>query len=152
MHELQRRAEVAEIVASIWRSSIEPKFWEDVVLGLNRLIPRSLGGAVFSPFHAGPGGFHVAANAKPKFIQGYLEENLGARDPLQHALYRKLPTERLVSRVKPEAHPLWSLRARLSRAPDSWRALLLQCIPSYGPSWSCAHACCAPPSCGANAC
>jgi DNA-binding NarL/FixJ family response regulator len=96
MRELRRRAEVAEIVASIWRASAEPKAWEDVVSGLVKMVPGAVGGAVFSPFHAGPGGFHIAPGAIPEFIQEYLEGNWGQHDPVQHALFRQLPTESLV--------------------------------------------------------
>ena len=96
MLDLMRRAEIAEIVAAIWRASVEPKSWEDVMRRTVRMIPGAVGGAIFTPFHAGPGGFHIAPDAIPEFIEEYLRDNWGAQDPLQHAMFRKFPIERLV--------------------------------------------------------
>ncbi|MBL9034158.1 MAG: hypothetical protein JNN33_05295, partial [Rhodospirillaceae bacterium] len=57
---LAQRAAVAEAVAQIWRASTDQALWLDAMRAIRELLPRTIGGTLYTPFRQGqPGGLWI---------------------------------------------------------------------------------------------
>lgn len=93
---LAQRAAVAEAVAQIWRASTDQALWLDAMRAIRELLPRTIGGTLYTPFRQGqPGGLWINLDPPEGLIEAYVSR-FADKDIFLHSVLRRLPRERFV--------------------------------------------------------